>query len=124
MIKYSEEHQWIKQCDNGIWEVGITAYAAEELGELNFVELPKVGDSFTAAQPLCVVESVKAASDVFAPVSGVVAEVNLALERYPALLNDSPEESGWICRFKKVDPAELAGLMDRQAYEAYCQQKG
>ncbi|MDD3954355.1 MAG: glycine cleavage system protein GcvH [Lentisphaeria bacterium] len=124
MIKYSEEHQWIKACDNGIWEVGITAYAAEELGELNFVELPKVGDEFAGGQPLCVVESVKAASDVFAPVSGTVTEVNLALEKNPALLNESPEEAGWICRFKDVDPTELDALMDRPAYEAYCQQNG
>ncbi|NMA20739.1 MAG: glycine cleavage system protein GcvH [Lentisphaerae bacterium] len=120
MIRYSEEHQWIKACGNGIWEVGITAYAAEELGELNFVELPKVGDEFAGGEPLCVVESVKAASDVFAPVSGTVTEVNLALEKNPALLNESPEADGWICRFKDVDPSELDALMDRADYEAYC----
>lgn len=122
MIKYSEEHQWVKVCQNGLWEVGITAYAADELGELNFVELPKIGLELSAGEPLCVVESVKAASDVFAPVGGIVSEVNQALEKEPALLNESPEENGWLCRLKQVDPAELDTLMNRSEYEAYCQQ--
>ena len=124
MIKYSEEHQWVKVCENGLWEIGITAYAANELGELNFVELPKVGLELAAGEPLCVVESVKAASDVFAPVAGVVVEVNQDLAKEPALLNESPEERGWLCRLKKVNPAELDKLMSRVEYEAYCQQNG
>jgi len=120
MLKYSEEHQWIKKCADGNYEVGITAYAANELGELNFVELPKIGEKFASGVPLCVVESVKAASDVFAPVGGVVVEVNKNLETNPALLNESPETDGWICRLKEVAPAELEALMDQQAYTAFC----
>jgi len=120
MLKYSEEHQWIKKCADGNYEVGITAYAANELGELNFVELPKIGEKFASGVPLCVVESVKAASDVFAPVGGVVVEVNKSLETNPALLNESPETEGWICRLKEVAPAELEALMDQQAYTAFC----
>lgn len=122
MIRYSEEHQWVRVCQDGLWEIGITAYAADELGELNFVELPKIGSEFAAGVPLCVVESVKAASDIFAPIGGIVAEVNQELEKKPALLNESPEGTGWLCRFKDVDPTELDNLMEGAAYEAYCQQ--
>jgi glycine cleavage system H protein len=124
MIRYSEEHQWVKVCENGLWEIGITAYAADELGELNFVELPKIGLELAAGEPLCVVESVKAASDIFAPVGGIVVEANQVLEKEPALLNESPEERGWLCRLKNVDSAELDMLMSRAEYEAYCQQDG
>jgi glycine cleavage system H protein len=118
MRRYSEEHQWV-EVSRGAATVGITAYAAEELGELTFVELPAVGTSVTQGENLCVVESVKAASDVFAPVSGTVSEVNQALDANPALVNASPERDGWICRLKEVEAAEMEGMMTEEEYEAF-----
>jgi glycine cleavage system H protein len=99
--------------------VGISAYAAEQLGDVVFVELPEIGKSVKAGDPLAVVESVKAASDVLAPVSGVVAEVNAALGDAPETVNDAPEAAGWFVKIKVADPGEAEGLMDRPAYEAF-----
>jgi len=118
MKKYSEDHQWV-EVKKGVATVGITPYAAEELGEVSFVELPEEGTVVTQGDPLCVVESVKAASDVFAPISGTVAEVNQALDETPAMINDSPERDGWICRLKEIDESELSELMTEAEYEHY-----
>ena len=91
MKKYSEEHQWIEVADDGTATIGISKYAADELGEITFVELPTVGQELKAKDQLCVVESVKAASDVFMPVSGVITEVNTVLDKDPSSLNNDPE---------------------------------
>lgn len=120
MKKYSEEHQWIDVNEDGSATVGITKYAADELGEITFIELPTVGKELKAKDQLCVVESVKAASDVFMPTSGTIAEVNTVLDKDPSALNNDPEGLGWICRIDKVDPADLAVLMDEAAYAAFC----
>ena len=120
MKKYSEEHQWIDVAADGTATIGISKYAADELGEITFVELPMVGQELKAKDQLCVVESVKAASDVFMPVSGTVTEVNTVLDKDPSALNNDPEGLGWICRIDKADPADLAALMDEAAYAAFC----
>ena len=118
MKHYSEEHQWV-QVDGDTVTVGISAFAAEELGEVNFVELPEPGAAITAGDTLCVVESVKAASDVIAPVSGRVVEINASLTENPGQLNDSPEKDGWICRLCQVRADELAALMDEKNYQRF-----
>ena len=118
MRKYSEEHQWVEIKD-GVATIGITAYAAEELGDITFIELPEKGTVFAQGDTLCVVESVKAASDVFAPVGGTVKEVNERLDKDPGLINASPEKDGWVCRFDEVDETELDGLMTEAQYEEF-----
>ena len=120
MIRYSKEHQWINVLGDGSAKVGITRYAADELGEINFIELPQVGASFEQGQQLCIVESVKAASDVFMPVKATVAEVNSSLETDPAILNDDPENAGWICIVKPFDESQLNDLMTEEQYAAFC----
>ncbi len=116
--RFSEEHEWV-QVENGVATVGITAYAAEELGELTFVELPEKGLVLGQGDALCVVESVKAASDVLVPIGGTVSDVNARLEEEPELINESPEAEGWLCRLSEVDEAELDSLMNEQEYEAF-----
>ena len=118
MRRFSEEHQWV-DVRAGVATVGITAYAAEEMGEINFVELPDEGLVVGQGEALCVIESVKAASDVFSPVSGTVAKVNRRLEDDPTLLSLSPEKDGWICRLEDVDEEELDNLMTESRYEAF-----
>ena len=120
MKKYSEEHQWIEVNADGTATVGITKYAADELGEITFIELPTVGTALKAKDQLCVVESVKAASDVFLPASGIITEVNTVLDKDPSALNNDPEGIGWICRLDKADPADVAALMDEAAYAEFC----
>ena len=120
MKKYSEEHQWIEVNADGTATVGITKYAADELGEITFIELPTVGTALKAKDQLCVVESVKAASDVFLPASGTITEVNTVLDKDPSALNNDPEGIGWICRLDKADPADMAALMDEAAYAEFC----
>ncbi len=118
MKRYSEEHQWV-ELEAGVATVGITAYAAEELGEITFIELPENGTVLAQGDALCVVESVKAASDVFAPVGGTIREVNANLEKDPGLMNDSPERDAWICRLEEVDEAEVNALMTEAEYEEF-----
>lgn len=120
MKKYSEEHQWIEVNADGTATVGITKYAADELGEITFIELPTVGTALKAKDQLCVVESVKAASDVFLPASGTITEVNTVLDKDPSALNNDPEGIGWICRLDKADPTDVAALMDEAAYAEFC----
>jgi len=117
-MRFSKDHEWVEVAD-GVATIGITAYAAEQLGDVVFVELPEGGRSVKAGENLAVVESVKAASDVFAPVSGVVADTNTALSDNPETVNDEPESSGWFVKIKLADPAEVDALMDRPAYEAF-----
>jgi len=119
MIRYSKEHEWVR-LDGTTATIGITDFAQSELGDITFVELPEVGAEFAKDDVLCVVESVKAASDIFAPVSGRVASVNTSLEDAPETVNNSAEDEGWICKIEGVDPADLQDLMDAEAYRAFC----
>ena len=117
-LYYSEDHEWIDVAgDTGT--VGITDYAQSQLGDITFVELPEAGSAVKKGDAPCVVDSVKAASDVYAPVSGTVTESNAALEGEPELVNSDAEGGGWLFRVTLADAAELAGLMDRAAYDAY-----
>ena len=115
---FSEDHEWI-EVDGDTGTVGITDYAQGQLGDITFVELPDAGTAVKKGDAPCVVDSVKAASDVYAPVSGTVTEGNAALEGEPELVNSDPETGGWLFRLTLSDPSELDGLMDRAAYDAY-----
>ena len=117
-MRFSKDHEWV-EVDGDTATIGITAYAAEQLGDVVFVELPDTGKSVKAGEQLAVVESVKAASDVFAPVSGEVVDSNIALGDTPETVNEGPEGSGWFVKVKLANPSELDGLMDRAGYEAF-----
>lgn len=116
--KFTEDHEWIK-LDGDIATVGITDYAAGALGDVVFVELPELGAEFGKGDDMCVVESVKAASEVYAPVGGEILEVNGALEDAPETVNEAPMEGGWFVKMKLADAGELDGLMDEEAYKAF-----
>lgn len=116
-LRYSKEHEWVRVEDSHA-TIGISSFAADELGDIVFIELPEVGSSLTQFGTFGVVESVKAVSDLFSPVSGTVAEVNEALRDAPELLNSDPFGEGWIARVKLSDPSELDALMDADAYAA------
>jgi len=116
--KYTKDHEWVSVAGD-IATCGITAYAAEQLGDVVFVELPNIGRIVSQGDEVAVVESVKAASDVYAPVSGEVVDVNEALTEAPEGVNEAAETTGWFTKLKLTDPAELDGLMDRAAYDAY-----
>jgi len=118
MKRFSEEHEWV-EVKGEVATVGLTAHAASELGDITFIELPTVGAVFAQGDVLCVVESVKAASDVFIPIGGTVVEVNTKLESEPERINDSPEKAGWICRLSEFDEAELESLLSEQEYEQF-----
>jgi glycine cleavage system H protein len=120
---YTKEHEWISAAD-GEAAVGISAYAQEQLGDIVFVELPEVGKALKKGDIAAVVESVKAASEVYAPASGEVVAVNDALGDDPGLVNRSPEDEGWFFRLKLSDPAEVDGLMDGDAYKAHLDDAG
>ncbi|NQX95579.1 MAG: glycine cleavage system protein GcvH [Erythrobacter sp.] len=115
---FTDEHEWIDVEDDTA-TVGITDYAQEQLGDIVFVELPASGTQLDKGGDAAVVESVKAASDVYAPITGEVTEGNAALEDEPALVNSSPEEDGWFFRMTVADKAELEGLMDEAAYKEF-----
>lgn len=116
---FTDEHEWI-DVEGDTATVGITDYAQEQLGDIVFVELPAAGKSLEKGDDAAVVESVKAASDVYAPISGKVLEPNEDLEEDPALVNTDPEEGGWFFRMTVGDPSELEGLMDAAAYKSFC----
>ena len=117
-LYYTQDHEWI-DTDCAAGTVGITDYAQGQLGDITFVELPEVGSAVKKGDAPCVVDSVKAASDVYSPVSGTVTEANAALEAEPELVNTQPESGGWLFRVMLADAAEVTGLMDRAAYDAY-----
>ena len=116
--RYTRDHEWVR-IDDGIATIGITAHAQESLGDLVFVELPAPGREVAAAEACAVVESVKAASDVYAPLAGKVVENNAALAADPALANRDAEGEGWFFRLAPAEPGAFAALMDRAAYDAY-----
>jgi glycine cleavage system H protein len=115
---YTQDHEWLS-VDGATATVGITDYAQGQLGDVVFVELPAPGAKLTKGGDAAVVESVKAASDVYAPVSGTVTEGNVALEADPALVNTAAETDGWFFKLTLADTGELSGLMDRTAYDAF-----
>ncbi|HEY3697663.1 glycine cleavage system protein GcvH [Phenylobacterium sp.] len=117
-MRFTKDHEWI-ELEGGIAVVGITAYAAQQLGDVVFVEVPEVGKTVKAGDALAVVESVKAASDVYAPVSGEVVEANADLADAPDTVNAAPEAAGWFAKLKGVDKGEYEALMDRPAYEQF-----
>lgn len=118
MLKFTDEHEWLK-LDGDTATVGITTYAAEQLGDLVFIELPKVGTKLSKGKAAAVVESVKAASDVYAPVSGEVTEVNAAAVADPAMVGGDPQGAGWLYRIKLVDVGAMDELMDEAAYAKF-----
>jgi glycine cleavage system H protein len=116
-LRYSKEHEWVRVEDDTA-TIGITSFAADELGDIVFVELPEVGAALTQFGTFGVVESVKAVSDLYSPVSGEVIEVNEALREAPELLNSNAFGEGWIARVRLSDSSEIDGLMDAEAYAA------
>jgi len=118
-IRYTKEHEWVK-VDGDTATVGISPYAQEQLGDVVFVELPEVGKKVEKGKEMAVVESVKAASEVYAPIGGEVLEVNSALTDAPATVNEDAMGKGWFAKLKLANKAELDGLMDEAAYKAYC----
>ena len=117
-LRYSEEHEWVG-VEGGVATVGISDFAQEQLGDLVFVELPEVGTEVSAGEQVAVVESVKAASEVFTPVSGEIVEVNEAIVEEPVGVNGDAEGDGWFFKIKLSDPSELDDLMDAKAYAAF-----
>lgn len=118
MKYYSKAHEWI-MIENNEATIGISEYAAEELGDITYVELPIEENDVTIGDTLGVIESVKAASDVYSPISGTVAEVNADLEDNPGLINESAEKEAWICKLSNIDVAELDDLMTPDDYAKY-----
>ena len=117
-MRFTKDHEWVEVRD-GLAVVGITGYAAEQLGDVVFVEVPDIGKTLTQGDGMAVVESVKAASDVYAPVSGEVVEANTALGDAPETVNAAPEAGGWFAKIRVSDPSQVEALMDRAAYEAF-----
>lgn len=117
-IKYASSHEWARALEDGVVEVGISDFAQEALGDVVYVELPEIGQEVSAGEECCAVESVKAASDIYAPVSGQVVAINEDLDGEPELLNESPFEGGWMFRIQASDPDELDALMSAEAYDA------
>ena len=118
MLKFTDEHEWLK-IEGDVATVGITAHAAEQLGDLVFVELPEAGTSLDKGATAATVESVKAASDVYAPADGEVVEANAALSGDPALVNSAATGDGWLWKMKLADESQLSGLLDEAGYNAH-----
>jgi glycine cleavage system H protein len=118
MLRYTEEHEWLKQ-DGDEVVVGITEHAAEQLGDLVFIELPSEGTTVAKGDEVVTIESVKAASDITAPLDGQITEVNAAIVENPGLVNEDPMENGWFFKMTLANPADLEQLMDEEAYRAY-----
>jgi glycine cleavage system H protein len=121
-MKFTKDHEWIK-VEGDVATIGITEYAAEALGELVYVELPKVGNIYNHHDAFAVVESSKSASDVYIPVSGEVLEINTALTSSPELVNNSAYEKGWIAKVKMSNAGDLADAMDEDGYKKFLQDK-
>lgn len=121
-LRYAKSHEWLKTEADGTVTIGITDHAQNSLGDITYVQLPKVGAELKTGEPFGVVESVKAASDVYAPVGGAVTAVNTALDKAPETLNSDPYGGGWIMRLKPSNPAEAARLLDAAAYAKLAEQ--
>jgi glycine cleavage system H protein len=121
--RYTKEHEWIDVKD-GVATIGITDYAQHELGDVVFVELPKVGSKTVAGKSFGTVESVKAVSELYAPAAGEVIDVNTALQNTPEKINTDPHGAGWLIKIRLSNAAEIGGLMDAPTYEAYIADKG
>jgi len=119
---YSKDHEWISVQDN-VGTIGITDYAQHELGDVVYVDLPEVGDTFESNEPFGSVESVKAVSEIFCPVSGEVTETNSKLVDNPELLNESPHQNAWMIKIRIADPEELHELLSAEEYEEYLQEQ-
>ncbi len=117
-LKYASSHEWVRSEGNGVYTVGITEHAQDLLGDMVFVELPDVGDTVAQGDDVAVAESVKAASDIYAPISGEIVAVNDALNDSPETVNSAPFGDGWMFQIKASDEAELAGLLDAAGYAA------
>jgi glycine cleavage system H protein len=122
-IRYTEDHEWVR-VEGDTATVGISNHAQEQLGDVVFVDLPEIGRQVSRGDAMAVVESVKAASDVYAPVGGEVVEVNAALNNDPSLVNSGAESGGWFCRIRLGDRAELDSLMDAAAYRTFVESAG
>ncbi len=118
-LKFTEEHEWVL-VEGDVATCGVTEYAQEQLGDVVFVELPEVGATVAKDDDCAVVESVKAASDVYAPLTGEIVEVNEAIEGDPGIVNADAQGDGWFFKLKLSDPSELDDLMDEDAYDAFC----
>ncbi|XP_031565362.1 uncharacterized protein LOC116300604 [Actinia tenebrosa] len=116
--KFTKEHEWVS-VDNGIATVGVSNYAQEKLGDIVFVQMPEVGDHFDKDTEFGALESVKAASDLFLPLTGKISEINTSLEETPSLVNESPYDNGWIVKMEVENPSELDDLMDEKAYDDF-----
>lgn len=117
-MKFTDSHEWIEWGTDQIAVVGITTFAQKELGDIVFVELPNINQTINAKQEVAVLESTKAAADIYSPVSGEIVEVNLQLQKTPELINQSSEKQGWIYKIRLSNPSELDSLMDKQTYMA------
>jgi glycine cleavage system H protein len=115
---YTKDHEWVR-VEGDTATIGITAYAAEQLGDVVFVELPEIGKALKKGEGAAVVESVKAASDVYSPVSGEVVEINGSLEENPQMVNEAAEADGWFVKLRIADTSEVDGLMDEAGYRAF-----
>ncbi len=124
-LRYSKEHEWVKVVDNGTVLIGISDYAQDQLHELVYVELPEVGREVSRMEVMGTVESVKAVSDIYSPISGVILEVNEELSNSPELINQDPYGKGWIAKVKPKNlETELKELMDSEAYKKYIEKQG
>ncbi len=119
-LLYTKEHEWLRAMDGGSYQVGVSAFAVEQLGDVTMVELPEVGDTLDKEQVFGTVESVKAVSDLFAPVSGEVTKINESLEDAPEAVNDAPYTDGWLVEIVPSNTAEIDELMDAEAYKSFC----
>lgn len=115
-LRYAKSHEWLKTASDGTATIGITDYAQNSLGDITYVQLPKVGAALKAGESFGVVESVKAASDLYAPVAGVVTEINSALNNAPETVNSAPYEAGWMLKMKLSNPADANALLDAASY--------
>jgi len=121
-LLFTEEHEWL-DADGSEGTVGITKYAAEQLGDIVFVELPEIGEVFSKGDTFGTIESVKAVSDLYMPVGGEIIEINEDLENAPELVNSSPYEDGWMVKIEITDEEQLTDLMDNKAYEVYLKEQ-
>lgn len=122
-LRYARTHEWVSEPEDDVVTVGITEFAQDQLGDVVFVELPSVGDRASAGDALAVVESVKTASDIYAPLSGEVVAVNGDLENAPEAINEAPFEGGWLFRLRVDRPAAREELLDADAYRSVCEEE-